>query len=462
MRRSSSARLTSSSGEAAVAGEPDRLGDPLVGLEADGDVERGRRHLRAQRLGDRVAADQQLGGVASPLGATSRRPVRRARSAAARPARRRMALALLGRRRRALARAAPRAFWPPEPTCAPFFGLRIAPWRCELPAISLILQASSAGRPGCPRSRRRPRRAGRGSRRRRRSPCARGPPRAARSATCDERVDDRRQVARPARRPRRAGRVPSTPVIASTGAERARAPSRSSPSASAVLPCAHGVVQHRERGRDAEVVVHRRGRTRRGTGAVGSASPPTSLARVDEVLDPPVRRGGLVQRRRRVLDRRAVVRRAEVVAQLDRTPLLDDLARPAACCRATSTSSRRPSSPSRCASSTARSRRRPPTDCAISFSWCGKMRSRPPPWMSNVGPRYFVGHRRALEVPARPAAAPRRRPRASARPAWPPSTARSRAGRACGRRRPSRRPAASRRASARTARRRPGSERTSK
>src|SRR5690606_29358059 len=29
-------------------------------------------------------------------------------------------------------------------------------------------------------------------------------------------------------------------------------------------------------------------------------------------------------------------------------------------------------------------------DCAISFSWCGKTRSIPPPWMSNSGPRYFV------------------------------------------------------------------------
>ena len=28
--------------------------------------------------------------------------------------------------------------------------------------------------------------------------------------------------------------------------------------------------------------------------------------------------------------------------------------------------------------------------CAISFSWCGKMRSCPPPWMSKVSPRYFM------------------------------------------------------------------------
>ena len=29
-----------------------------------------------------------------------------------------------------------------------------------------------------------------------------------------------------------------------------------------------------------------------------------------------------------------------------------------------------------------------PRDCAISFSWWGKMRSLPPPWISNTGPRW--------------------------------------------------------------------------
>ena len=28
-------------------------------------------------------------------------------------------------------------------------------------------------------------------------------------------------------------------------------------------------------------------------------------------------------------------------------------------------------------------------DCATSFSWCGKTRSSPPPWISNDGPRSF-------------------------------------------------------------------------
>src|SRR5256886_6349386 len=31
-----------------------------------------------------------------------------------------------------------------------------------------------------------------------------------------------------------------------------------------------------------------------------------------------------------------------------------------------------------------------PSLCAISFSWCGKMLSTAPVWMSNVSPRYFI------------------------------------------------------------------------
>ena len=45
-------------------------------------------------------------------------------------------------------------------------------------------------------------------------------------------------------------------------------------------------------------------------------------------------------------------------------------------------------------------------DCAISFSWCGKIRSRPPPWMSNVGAQVLGGHGGALQVPAGTARAP--------------------------------------------------------
>src|SRR5206468_8690613 len=31
-----------------------------------------------------------------------------------------------------------------------------------------------------------------------------------------------------------------------------------------------------------------------------------------------------------------------------------------------------------------------PSDWAISFSWCGKIRSSPPPWKSKVSPRYCM------------------------------------------------------------------------
>ena len=65
-----------------------------------------------------------------------------------------------------------------------------------------------------------------------------------------------------------------------------------------------------------------------------------------------------------------------------------DRRRPAGrCCRPTSTSSRRRSRPSRCASRPGRSGSpRAASDCAISFSWWGKTRSEPPPWIANSAP----------------------------------------------------------------------------
>ena len=86
--------------------------------------------------------------------------------------------------------------------------------------------------------------------------------------------------------------------------------------------------------------------------------------------------------------------------------------------------------------------------CAISFSWCGNTRSSPPQWMSNAAPEVELGHRRAFEVPARTAAAPRRRPRRLARLLGLPQREVAR-DRAC--LRPRSRPGARRRACARTA-----------
>ena len=50
------------------------------------------------------------------------------------------------------------------------------------------------------------------------------------------------------------------------------------------------------------------------------------------------------------------------------------------------------------------------SDWAISFSWWGKTRSEPPPWIANDGAQLGLGHRRALDVPAGPARAPGRVP----------------------------------------------------
>ena len=54
--------------------------------------------------------------------------------------------------------------------------------------------------------------------------------------------------------------------------------------------------------------------------------------------------------------------------------------------------------------------------CAISFSWCGKMLSTAPVWMSKCVAEVLHAHRRALDVPARAAPGPRAKAR-TARPA---------------------------------------------
>ena len=72
-------------------------------------------------------------------------------------------------------------------------------------------------------------------------------------------------------------------------------------------------------------------------------------------------------------------------------------------------------SASRYASNTGRNGRPPCAQvlCAISFSWCGKIRSRPPPWMSKVSPRcvsLIAEH--SMCQPGRP------RPQGLSQPGW--------------------------------------------
>ena len=109
----------------------------------------------------------------------------------------------------------------------------------------------------------------------------------------------------------------------------------------------------------------------------------------------PVVAGGEVQDQRLAAD--LVEHLGQPADVADRLGHLLALGRPRAC-RCASTSA-----PAACP--------RPATVWAISFSWCGKTRSMPPPWMSNSEPQQLLGHRRALDVPARPAAPPRRVPR---------------------------------------------------
>src|SRR5262245_26953337 len=43
------------------------------------------------------------------------------------------------------------------------------------------------------------------------------------------------------------------------------------------------------------------------------------------------------------------------------------------------------------------------SDCAISFSWCGNVRSTPPAWMSSVSPKYFIAmQEHSMCQPGRP------------------------------------------------------------
>ena len=114
-------------------------------------------------------------------------------------------------------------------------------------------------------------------------------------------------------------------------------------------------------------------------------------------------------------------------------------------CPATWTSSPRRGRPSRCAGRPGRTAGRwPPGLRRRDISWCGKIRSLPPPWTSKSVPEQVQRDRRALDVPARPARARAGSPR-PARPARPAARPDSPAAPSCpggrGRRRARRRPA---------------------
>ena len=191
VRRSSSAAADLEQRQTAVAGEAHRLGDPLVGLDADGDVERGRR--------DRSRAVPRRPDCARPAArrcrpAAAGRACRHARAAAA--AARRAAgcpLRCLGLRRRPLALERPLDL-PAGADLRALLGLADRALALRVAGHYRILQ-----RPA--RSGRRVldddaglRQLGRGRRPRPRSPCARAPRCAARGPP------------EPARRPPPSGR----------------------------------------------------------------------------------------------------------------------------------------------------------------------------------------------------------------------------------------------------------------
>ena len=298
-----------------------RLAYPVVGVQVPLHVQRGRRDPRLQRLDDRVAADDQLRGLALAPGATARRRAAFPRPAALRPA---------DRVRRApcgLAPAGRPAALQPLPAltaraddrtllASPVRRVRRGAVSCRPSGRSQ--RPARAGR-GCPRRGSRPPRAGPGSRRRRQvlagpgrlprsssRPAASASTTAVRSTPAPVRARARPAGRRRARRaspgPRRTARPlapcprPASAALPSRTA-RARPPAPGAPRSSSIA------------------AVNAAGRS-----SAGALAGRRSAARV---TNPSTRRyaaaassSGLLG----VLHRGPVVRRGQVVAQLDRAP----------------------------------------------------------------------------------------------------------------------------------------------
>ena len=308
---------------------------------------------------------------------------------------------------------------PPEPasrpSCVPPCVLRPRRLACCRPSVLQLLQCPDRAVRGVLDRRRRPRSAGRGSRRRRRSPCGPARPAAARAPVADEpSVTCGRSRRRPPPTPAHcgsSGSSPSTPSIARTDDARVRRGRCGRRRPARCCPRAPSRGRRRARpgcpGRRPS-----RRRTPRHRRCELGVAPTRSAHPAHERLDPPVRGRGLVERRVGVLDRRAVVRRHEVVAQLDRPHPLHHRGDEQRCCPATCSSSPRRGSPSALCSQY----RAKPSPAALrlrrSFSWCGKTQVEPAAVDVELAARgswsTIAEHSRCQ--PGRPRA-PRRRPR---------------------------------------------------
>ena len=256
-----------------------------------GDVERRRRHRPAapRRPGcaPRPTPDRHWcrGPCGSPLavsrrgGGRERPPGAAARLAADRAFVRGMAGAVgrLGRRTLALQLLRPLASRTRRSGPSSDPGLRMAPRRSLLPAMvsfPSVPRASSGGRTGCPRRRRRPRSARRGPGRPRRSPCAARASARSCSATCTRasttpcRSED---GLAPARASRSARRVEAEHVEHRPDGQPAAAQLVGRTVGQQLVALPQHALQRRERGGHPQVVVHR-------VDELGAHQPPAAAA----------------------------------------------------------------------------------------------------------------------------------------------------------------------------------------